>query len=103
MSRRPPIFTRTDPLCPSTTLVRSLRTRLQHYLILVIMAQPVRVCARAAVGRSPAWLDIGAFPRVRSERAQHRRRMERPRPHLHVIGLQDDAAALPPEIGRAHV
>ena len=60
------------------------------------MAEPVGVFAIAAVGRPAARLDIGAFPRVGPKRAQHRRRVERPRPHFHVVGLEDQAAALRP-------
>ncbi len=72
------------------------RARLQHHLILVIMAEPVGVLAIAAVGRPAARLDIGRLPRIGPERAQHRRRVERPRPHLQVIGLQQHAALRAP-------
>src|SRR5581483_3617205 len=58
---------------------------------------PVGVLAISAVLRPPRRLHIGGVPRLWTERAQRRRRMEGPRPHLHVIGLQDDAAPVCPE------
>ena len=73
------------------------RVRLQDHLVLVIMLQPVRVLAVAAVLRPARGLDIGGAPGLRPERAQRRGRMERARADLHVVGLQDDAALLGPE------
>src|SRR5437868_8597975 len=60
------------------------------------MAEPVWVLAIPPVGRAAARLDIGRAPRVRPKRAQHRRGVERPRPHLHIVGLEDDAALRAP-------
>src|SRR4029079_10928550 len=65
-------------------------------LILVIMAEAVGVLAVAAVGRTATWLDVGGAPGVGAERAEHRGRVEGPRPHLHVVGLKDDAALRAP-------
>src|SRR3546814_3914511 len=68
MIRRPPRSTRTDTLFPYTTLFRSRR------------------------------LHIGTIPvPFRPQGAQRRRRMERARADLHVVGLQDDAASGRPE------
>ena len=61
------------------------------------MLQPVGVLAIAAVGRPARRLDIGGAPRLRPERAQRRRRMERAGADLDVVGLQDHAALRRPE------
>ena len=68
------------------------RAGLQDRLILVVMPKPVRVVAITPIGRPPAGLHVGSPPRLRPERTQRRRRVERPRAHFHVIRLQDDAA-----------
>jgi hypothetical protein len=81
---------------PEVQLLQVGRARLQHHLILVIMAEPVRVGAIAAVGRAAARLDVGAFPRARAKGAQHRRRVERPRPHFEVVRLEQHAALRAP-------
>src|SRR3712207_7959587 len=67
MIRRPPRST----LFPYTTLFRS-------------------VCGPTAR------LRIGGPPRLRTQRAQERRRMERPGSHLEVVRLLDDAALIGP-------
>ena len=72
------------------------RRRLQDHLELVIVLQPVRVLAIAAVRRPARGLHIGGAPRLGPERAQRRRRMEGAGAHLHVVGLQDHAALLRP-------
>ena len=72
------------------------RRRLQDHLELIVVLQPVRVLAVAAVLRPARGLDVGRVPRLRPERAQRGRRMERAGPHLHVVGLQDDAAVVGP-------
>src|SRR4029079_10532831 len=54
------------------------------------------VLAIAAVGRPAARLDVGGAPGIGPERAQHGRRVESPRPHLHVVRLEDDAALRAP-------
>ena len=74
------------------------RRRLQDHLELVIVLQPVRVLAVAAVLRPARGLHVGRVPRLRPERAQRRRRMERAGADFHVVGLQDDAALLRPEV-----
>ena len=79
-------------------LLQVRRARLQDHLILVIMLEPVRILAVAAVGRAAAGLDEGGLPRIGAERAQGRRRVEGARAHLHVVGLEDDAALLAPII-----
>ena len=78
-------------------LLQVRRRRLQDDLELVVVLQPVRVLAVAAVLRPARGLHIGGLPRLRPQRAQRRRRMERAGADLHVVGLQDDAALLGPE------
>ena len=68
------------------------RSRLQDHLILVIVLQPVGVLAIAAVGRAAAGLHKGGLPRARPQRPEGGGGVEGPRPHLVVIGLQDQAA-----------
>ena len=77
-------------------LLQVLRARLQHHLVLVVMAEAVGVLAIAAVGWPTTRLNVGAPPRVGPKRPQHRRGVERPRPHFHVIGLQQNAALRAP-------
>ena len=72
------------------------RRRLQDHLVLIIVLQPVRVLAIAAILRPARGLHVGGAPRLRPERAQRGRRVKRPRPHLHVVGLQDHAAMVRP-------
>ena len=60
------------------------------------MLEPVRVFAVAAVFRPARGLYVSRLPWPRAERAQRRRRVKGARPHLHVIGLQDDAALIAP-------
>ena len=72
------------------------RRRLQDHLELVIMLQPVRVFAVAAVGRPARRLDIGGAPRLRTERAQGGRRVERAGADLDIIGLQESRSPAPP-------
>src|SRR3546814_17502224 len=62
------------------------------------MLEPVRVLAIAAVRGPAARLDIGDVPRLGAQAAQGRRGMKGPRPHAHVIRLQDRAAARAPVI-----
>ena len=72
------------------------RRRLQDHLELIVVLQPVRVLAVAAVLRPARGLHIGGIPGLRAERAQRGRRMKRAGAHLHVVGLQDDAAIVRP-------
>ena len=79
-------------------LLHILRRRLQDHLILIIVLQPVGVLAIAAVGGPARGLDKGGVPGPRPQRAQGGGGMEGARPHLIVIGLQDQAALGRPEI-----
>ena len=72
------------------------RRGLEDHLVLVIVLQPVRVLAVAAVLRAARGLHIGGLPRLRPERAQRGRGVKRPGAHLHVVGLQDHAAMVGP-------
>ena len=78
-------------------LLEVRRRRLQDHLELVVVLQPVRVLAVAAVLRPARGLHIGRVPRLGPERAQRGRRMEGAGAHFHVIGLQDHAALIRPE------
>src|SRR5882724_3393551 len=74
------------------------RRRLEHHLVLVIVLQPVRILAVAAVLGAARGLHVGGVPRLRTYRAQESRGMERARAHLHVVGLQQHAALAIPEL-----
>ena len=78
-------------------ILKVRRRWLHDHLKLVIMLQPVRVFAVAAVLWPARGLHIGGPPRFRPERAQGRRRMKGARAHFHVVGLQDHAALFGPE------
>ena len=73
-----------------------MRRRLDDHLVLVVVLQPKRVVTVAAVGRPSAWLDVGSAPGLRADSPQKRGRMKGAGPHLLVIGLHDDAAAIGP-------
>ena len=60
------------------------------------MLEAVGVVTVAAIGRTATWLHIGDLPGLRAQGAQGRGRMERARPHLRIVGLQDDATLLRP-------
>ena len=64
------------------------RRRLQHHLVLVIVLQPVRVLAVAAVFRAPRRLHVRRAPRLRAQRAQEGRGVRRAGAYLHVVRLQ---------------
>ena len=70
--------------------------RLQDHLELIVVLQPVRVLAVAAVLRAPRGLHVSGVPRFRPERAQGGGRVKRARAHLHVVGLQHHAAVVRP-------
>ncbi len=72
--------------------------RLQDDLELVVVLQPVGVLAVAAVLGAARGLDVGAAPGLGPERAQGGRGVERAGTHLHVVGLQDHAALVRPEL-----
>ena len=73
------------------------RGGLQDHLKLVIMLKPVGIFPIAPVLGAARGLHIGGLPRLGAERAQGGGGMEGACPHLHVIGLQNDAALLRPE------
>src|SRR5206468_950830 len=56
-------------------ILQVVGVRLQDHLVLVIVLQPVGVLAVAPVRRPTRGLYIGGPPRLRPERAQHRRRV----------------------------
>ena len=74
------------------------RRGLEQHLVLEELLEAVGILAVAAVLRPPRGLDVGGIPGLRPERAQCRRRMKRAGADFHVIGLQDDAAPLGPEL-----
>ena len=69
---------------------------LHHDLELVVVLQPERVVAVAAVGRPPARLHVRGIPGFRADRAQEGRGVEGSRAHFHVVGLEQHAALLGP-------
>src|SRR5262245_57788296 len=60
------------------------------------MLQPVWVFAVAAVLRAARGLYVGGIPWLRPKRAERGCRVESPRSHFHVVGLQDNAAPIRP-------
>ena len=60
------------------------------------MLQAVRMFTVAAVRGASAGLYEGRIPRFRAECAQSRGGVKRARAHLHVVRLQDQAAAFAP-------
>ena len=72
------------------------RRRLDDDLVLVVVLQAERVVAIAAVGRPARRLHVGGAPRLGAQRAQEGRRVKRAGSHLHVVRLQDHAAAIGP-------
>ncbi len=79
-------------------LLQVRRVGLQDHLVLVIVLQPVRVLAVAAVLGAARRLHVGGVPAAGAERAQRGRRMEGAGADLHVVGLQDQAALVGPVI-----
>ncbi len=71
---------------------------LEHYLVLVIVLQAVRVLAITAVLGTARGLHVRGIPRLRPDGTQESRGVERARAHLHVIGLQQHAALAIPEL-----
>ncbi len=89
-----------DPDCRETREVELLavcRRRLEDYLELIEVLQPVGVFAVTAIGRPARRLDVGGTPGLRSKRAQRGRRMEGAGADLDIIRLQDYAALFRPE------
>ena len=69
---------------------------LQDHLELIVVLEPVGVLAVAAVARPAGRLHVGRAPGLGPQAAQRGRGMEGAGADLHVVGLQDDAAALRP-------
>ena len=72
------------------------RRGLEHHLVLVVVLQPVRVLAVAAVLGAAARLHVGGLPRLGAEGAQEGRGVAGAGADLHVVGLQQRAALLGP-------
>src|SRR3546814_16781056 len=91
MIQRPPRSTRTDTLCPYTTLFRSSRP---------LSFSRTRASTVALKGPSKLW-SAEALPAIMPQRPDHQDRDHRIRdlPHDPPIGDGQD----PREIGRAHV
>ena len=68
------------------------RRGLHDDLVLVVVLEPVRVFAVAAVRGSPGGLHIGHVPGFRSQGPQKGGRVEGAGAHLDVVGLLDDAS-----------
>ena len=68
------------------------RRRLQDRLELIIVLQPHRIFAVAPVTRTARRLHIGRVPGLRPQRPQCRRGVEGTGAHLHVEGLENQAA-----------
>ena len=85
------------PQAVEIEVLRRVRRRLQDDLELVVLEQPVRVLAEAAVGGAPRRLHVGDPPRPGPEHAQERLGVHGAGPHLGVEGLVDQAAARRPE------
>ncbi len=74
---------------------------LEHHLVLVVVLQPVRVLAVAAVLWPARGLHVGRLPGLGPERAQEGRGVEGSGADLHVVGLQQRAALAIPELVQA--
>ncbi len=74
---------------------------LQNDLELVVLLHAVGVVAEAAVVGADARLHVDHVPRLRAEDAQNRGRVHRPRAHLHVVRLPDEAALCLPILQQA--
>ncbi len=93
------VLAKVDPECFQRAQVQVLDIvgrRFEHDLVLVVMLQPVRVLAVAAVLRSPRGLHVGRLPRLRANCTQECGRVEGSRAHLHVVGLEERATLLVP-------
>src|SRR3546814_12971106 len=72
------------------------RRGLHRDLVLVVALQAVGVVAVAAIGRAAAGLHVGSVPRLRPERAQEGRRVERTGADLEIERLDQHATLLGP-------
>src|SRR6056297_1623836 len=105
--RLPVVFDETDVMNPRIDADRPKRVQVERLdlqwrwldddLELVVVLQPERVVAIAAVGRPPAGLHIGRAPRFRADGPQERRGMEGPCAHLQVQRLHEHATRVRPE------
>ena len=77
-------------------LLHVVRGRLEDYLQLKVASQAKWILAVAGVRRTTRWLDEGDSVGLRSEDPQEALRMHGPRPHLDIVRLLDDAAAVSP-------
>ncbi|ALD91358.1 hypothetical protein CR3_2148 [Cupriavidus gilardii CR3] len=75
-----------------------LRRGLEHDLVLVVVLQPVRVLAIAAVLRAARRLHIGGAPRLGADRAQEGMHVRGTGANLQIDGLQQ-RASLPVPVG----
>ena len=78
-------------------LLHLVGRRLEDHLVLVVLEQPVRVLAEAAVVGTPRRLHVGDAPRLRPEHAEQRLRMRRAGADLEVERLLQQAAVRGPE------
>jgi len=69
-----------------------VRTGLQDHLVLVVMAEPVRVFPIAPVGGADGRLHIGHPPGIGAQHPEKGRRVESPGSYLGMVRLPDDAA-----------
>ena len=79
-----------------------VRRGLDEHLELVVELPAVGVLAVAAVGGTAAALHVAGAPGVGPQRAQRGGRGVRAGAHLVVVGLQDDAALVPPVALEVH-
>ena len=88
---------RVESQCAQTPQIQLLhigRRRLDHHLELVVVLQPERVVAIATISGPAGGLHIGGAPGLGPNGAQKGGGVKGARAHLHVIGLQNHAAAL---------
>ena len=81
-------------------LLHFVRRRLEDHLHLVMLEQPVRILAEAAVVGPPRRLHVGDVPGLRAEHAEQRLGMRGAGADLEVERLLDQAAARGPERGQ---
>src|SRR5574341_2565024 len=72
---------------PEIELLHVWRIRFQNYLELVVLIEPVRVLAVAAVGGAPGRLHVGHVPRLGTEHPQVGRGVHGPGADLEVVTL----------------
>ena len=79
-------------------LLRVARVGLEDHLELGVRLQPVGVLAVPAVVRAHGRLDVGHPPRLGTEHPHHRGRVHGSGAHFGVVGLDDHAATVGPEL-----